>query len=264
MTRPDFWLLLGSSTGLYLGGMVWNDIFDAGLDAVERPERPIPSGRISRRSAQVLGGILMVGGLAAAAAVGMSSFVIAIAITVLVVLYDAVLKSTVCGPLGMAGCRFLNILLGASAGNILSEVFSGPQLLIASGLGVYILGVTWFARNEAGTSHRGALIAAALVAVGGLAIPLTGMLMADPVPGGIQGALIAYGLIIVHLLLRAALAVQDPKPRNVQRMVGLFLLTVIFIDAVSAFAWTGDSQKATVIVMLVLPARLLRRVIPMT
>ena len=43
------WLLL-SSAGLYLGGMVLNDVFDARLDAVERPERPIPSGRVSIRS----------------------------------------------------------------------------------------------------------------------------------------------------------------------------------------------------------------------
>ena len=40
-------LLLLASAGLYLGGMVLNDVFDAQLDAVERPERPIPSGDIS-------------------------------------------------------------------------------------------------------------------------------------------------------------------------------------------------------------------------
>ena len=35
----------------YLAGMILNDVFDAQLDATERPDRPIPSGRIfSRRS----------------------------------------------------------------------------------------------------------------------------------------------------------------------------------------------------------------------
>ena len=43
--QKELWLLLGSTIGLYLGGMVLNDVFDAKLDAVERPERPIPSGR---------------------------------------------------------------------------------------------------------------------------------------------------------------------------------------------------------------------------
>lgn len=37
------WLIL-STIGLYGGGVVFNDVFDAELDKVERPERPIPSG----------------------------------------------------------------------------------------------------------------------------------------------------------------------------------------------------------------------------
>ena len=60
--------LLLSSAGLYLGGMVLNDVFDARLDAVERPERPIPSGRVSIRSAATAGGLLLVIGLVAAIA----------------------------------------------------------------------------------------------------------------------------------------------------------------------------------------------------
>jgi 4-hydroxybenzoate polyprenyltransferase len=41
---PLVWLLL-ATTGLYGGGVVFNDVFDADLDRIERPERPIPSGR---------------------------------------------------------------------------------------------------------------------------------------------------------------------------------------------------------------------------
>ena len=40
-SEPQLWLLLLASSGLYLGGMVLNDVFDARLDAEERPERPI-------------------------------------------------------------------------------------------------------------------------------------------------------------------------------------------------------------------------------
>ena len=35
------WLLVATAT-LYAGGIVFNDYFDRTLDAVERPERPIP------------------------------------------------------------------------------------------------------------------------------------------------------------------------------------------------------------------------------
>ena len=39
--------LAGASVCLYWAGMAANDWADRELDAVERPERPIPSGRIS-------------------------------------------------------------------------------------------------------------------------------------------------------------------------------------------------------------------------
>ena len=58
-------LLLLTSTGMYLSGMVFNDIFDRGRDAIQRPSRPLPSGRISLAAAVGLAVLLMVGGLAA-------------------------------------------------------------------------------------------------------------------------------------------------------------------------------------------------------
>ena len=49
--RPatHFALLAAASCLLYLSGMVLNDVFDADADARERPERPIPSGRVAQR-----------------------------------------------------------------------------------------------------------------------------------------------------------------------------------------------------------------------
>ncbi|MBU3728068.1 MAG: hypothetical protein FGM37_02315 [Phycisphaerales bacterium] len=48
---------------LYLGGMVLNGIVDRHIDAVERPNRPIPSGRIPLRVAWTVAIVLMLGGL---------------------------------------------------------------------------------------------------------------------------------------------------------------------------------------------------------
>src|SRR5690349_11307088 len=50
-------LLCISTIGLYGGGIILNDVFDAELDAKERPERPIPSGLISKKAATIFGGI---------------------------------------------------------------------------------------------------------------------------------------------------------------------------------------------------------------
>src|ERR687889_847591 len=56
-------LLCLSTIGLYGGGVVLNDVFDAELDAVERPGRPIPSGLVKKRNAAFLGGSLLLGGV---------------------------------------------------------------------------------------------------------------------------------------------------------------------------------------------------------
>src|SRR5215467_11229836 len=61
-----FGLLVASSVLLYLSGMVLNDVFDAKVDAQDRPDRPIPSGRISRRAASHVGRGMFIGGIAIA------------------------------------------------------------------------------------------------------------------------------------------------------------------------------------------------------
>ncbi|GIT29427.1 MAG: hypothetical protein Ct9H300mP1_14730 [Planctomycetaceae bacterium] len=61
------------------------------------------------------------------------------------------------------------VLLGATIGGSLEALAHGPPLHVAAGLGIYITGVTWFARNEAGSSTRGQLTAAVLLINIGLA-----------------------------------------------------------------------------------------------
>src|SRR5271166_6623722 len=60
---PAFVLLCFASASLYMAGMVWNDFFDVEQDERERPERPIPSGRVSRWTAGILGASLLAAGL---------------------------------------------------------------------------------------------------------------------------------------------------------------------------------------------------------
>ena len=53
--------LLLATTGLYGGGVVFNDVFDSHLDATERPERPIPTGAVSVIAAAIFGAALLGG-----------------------------------------------------------------------------------------------------------------------------------------------------------------------------------------------------------
>src|SRR4030095_8549956 len=56
-------LLVFATIGLYGGGVVFNDVFDAELDKVERPERPIPGGFVTIRRASILGSCLLLSGV---------------------------------------------------------------------------------------------------------------------------------------------------------------------------------------------------------
>ena len=71
MTSPEYsllpvFLLVLATVGLYGGGVVFNDVFDAELDKIERPERPIPSGLVTKQSASFLGLLLLLMAIIAA------------------------------------------------------------------------------------------------------------------------------------------------------------------------------------------------------
>src|SRR4051812_40487991 len=107
--------LLAATACLYAGGVVLNDVFDRDLDRVERPERPIPSGRVRAERAAVLGAALLVLGTVAAAAANAAALLVAIAIAGCVLLYDVWGKRHASiAPLNMAVCRALNLLLGVA------------------------------------------------------------------------------------------------------------------------------------------------------
>ena len=264
----DFaWLLL-STTGLYLSGMVFNDLFDIEQDHAERPNRPIPSGAVPRSHAFLLGAILMGGGLACASLVRFHSFLLAVLLAVCILAYDGVLKKTWLGPFAMGGCRFLNILLAASAG--VSSVapwqstFQRPQLGFAIGIGVYIAGLTVFARTEAQSVSRKQLLGAGMLLANlGVAVLLWQVWVW---PGEISRVQIASGLVIIALVLnrRWTQAIFHPEPVYVQAGVKLGLLTLIVFDATLIYWKTGEAAYSLIVVALLLPAMFLGKLIPMT
>ncbi|WP_431925904.1 SCO3242 family prenyltransferase [Micromonospora wenchangensis] len=109
--------LAGASVLLYWAGMAANDWADRGLDAEERPERPIPSGRISPAAAAGVAAGLTAAGLGLAAAVGgRRAAAVALPLAATIWGYDLAAKNTAAGPAVMAACRGLDVLLGASPG----------------------------------------------------------------------------------------------------------------------------------------------------
>lgn len=104
-----------ASACLYWAGMALNDWADRDLDAVERPERPIPSGRIDARTALAAAALLGGAGVAASAAIGgRRALRLSVPLAAMVWTYDAHAKHGPAGPAVMASNRALDVLLGAS------------------------------------------------------------------------------------------------------------------------------------------------------
>ncbi len=177
-------LLPLASGCLYAAGMALNDYADRDVDAVERPERPIPSGRIAPRRALAVACGLGGSGLAlAAAGGGRRALVVAVPLAGCVWVYDAVVKDRPSGPVVMAACRGLDVLMGAGWGGLRAA------LPAAAALTVHTAGVSVLSRGEVhGTTTRTAALAAAGTAAVGLAAA------ALPAPGRTASAGAATGV----------------------------------------------------------------------
>jgi 4-hydroxybenzoate polyprenyltransferase len=177
--RPDrsTALAVGASLCLYEAGMALNDWADREEDAVDRPHRPIPSGRIAPGAALAAAGALTAAGLGLAARAGRPALAVATGLAATVWAYDLRLKHTPAGPAAMAAARGLDLLLGATATGAAGRTTgpgAGPDpavrgsvlaALPAAGLlGAHTYAVTAVSRHEA---HGGSTTAplAALAAV---------------------------------------------------------------------------------------------------
>ncbi|RKN51087.1 SCO3242 family prenyltransferase [Micromonospora endolithica] len=111
--------LATASVLLYWAGMAGNDWADRRLDAVERPERPIPSGRVAPGAALGLAVGFTAAGVGLAAAVGgRRAAGVAVGLAAAIWGYDLRAKNTAAGPAVMAACRGLDVLLGATDGRL--------------------------------------------------------------------------------------------------------------------------------------------------
>ncbi|MDQ3945614.1 MAG: UbiA family prenyltransferase, partial [Actinomycetota bacterium] len=141
-------VLAAASACLYLSGMALNDWADREIDARERPGRPIPSGRVTPGFALALATGLSAGGLVLAGlAGGKRALVVAVPLAGAVWSYDLVVKGTRVGPLGMAACRSLDVLLGAGAGTGRGHL--RRALPAAAVVGAHTAMVTTVSRREA-------------------------------------------------------------------------------------------------------------------
>ncbi len=279
---PELVLLILSSACLYTAGMILNDVFDAEIDAQDRPHRPIPSGQIAKSTALAAGGLLLLAGIGLAAGVWLISetsspkpLLIATLLSICVLLYDGLLKKTWAAPLVMGTCRSLNILLGASTmlvGRDAGSVFGFPPIIwwVAISVGVFVCGFTLLARNEASNAqHRLKLGSATLVMLGGL----LGLALIQICPNQLlqpNARLASFyplliGLIALPIVRHTITAVVTLNPKSIQAAVIACLQSMIILDAALCFLIAPNQPLyAVTVVSLLIPAVVLGKFISST
>ena len=241
------WLSL-STIGLYGGGVAFNDIADAELDAIERPERPIPSGRVSKKGAIVMAMALLLGGIGCAFQVNLYAGALAIAVAACALTYDYWGKhQRLLGPINMGLCRSGNLLLGLSVAPALLHTHWALGLIPL----VYVAAITLISRGEVhGKNRRALFLGGAMYA----SIFLTIFLLAyAKSPGYLQilPFLAGLGYMLFPPLLRA---IWTQEPKYIGKSVKAAVLSLILVNASLATAFSG--WPIGVLILLLLPLSL--------
>lgn len=235
-------LLCLSTVGLYGGGVVFNDVFDAELDKIERPERAIPSGRVTVKEATLLGIILLIVGIVTSYFVNIFSGSIATAIAVAALVYDKWGKhQKLIGPLNMGLCRGLNLLLGVSI--LITQISSYWYVALVPI--IYIAAVTIISRGEVhGGKSIAFYIAAALYLLVIFAIFIFSFYRDIALLTVVF--LLPFAWMIFTPLYKAW---QEPIGKNIGKAVKAGVIALILLDACWAAAF-GAFGLALVIALL--------------
>lgn len=259
---PLLALILASAL-LYEAGMVLNDVFDAKLDARERPERPLPSGRIAQHTASIVGWGLLIAGVAVA--VGASFLVghfqpvlVAGGLALCIVAYDGGLKNTPLGPWTMGGCRLLNVMLGAS---VIAEPWDDWALWYAAAIGFYTVGLTYFSQreNESGWKLTNTVGTSFVIAA-------TFCICFWYSKAIVNLPLLIGCFLAMHCFFWIGLRWLGPRAIEagiLRSTVGRLIVGFILLDAIAVYAHSG-LVAATIVLALLVPTWIASRFAPMT
>ena len=113
---PVFAVLMAILTSLclYSAGLILNDVADYSIDSVERPQRPLPSGKIGIKAAIFAAVLLAVLGVCCGALVSLKGTAVSSVLFLLILLYNFVTeKIPLAGYVNMSLCRAVGVIMDA-------------------------------------------------------------------------------------------------------------------------------------------------------
>lgn len=235
---------------LYTVGIVLNDYFDINIDRRDRPNRPLPSGRISTRRALIF--ILLATGAAIVLSALMSTYTVIITSIILITIlaYDYRLKNTIYGCFTVATSRVFNVTLGFSP-YILTIVGNYEALVrvivISVCIFVYVSTITYLSKFEVGTSNRNVNIFTGLLPIS--LIPLIAGLFT--IMGFFRLDLFLNLTIFISIIIHTFMSWRRSlEPNKIGKVVRNLLLSIIVLDSVFMSGTLGFEYGLLIMLML--------------
>jgi len=257
---PTTLLLMGGvSVGLYGFGMSLNDLIDRRRDAAIAAHRPLPSGRISPGSAQLLCMLLL--GLAIVcgavysqrAPIGWLSLVLVIFTSMLIVFYDLAGKYLVApGLITLGLVRFFHSVIAAPQMPVLWH----PLLLLDHVAIVSMVAYAWEQKRPAISRRQVWLVIGGLVLLNAMVISLVLWRRLDYMPARAvlrlePGLIFPIMAVMGYVLLAQFIRLRSPTSRDAgQRLMFFGLLWLIVYDAAFAAGYVSLAWAAVIAMLL--------------
>ena len=270
----DLSMLMASSALLYIFGIILNDYFDLETDRKERPFRPLPSGRVSKRSALFLAVLALLSANVIASLVSTTSLIISAFLSAVVFGYDYGLKHGRSGPLVMGMARFLNVFLGASSALFLFPLNTGQQiasefpwttLLAAGAVFAYVYAITLLSSKEIGEYRRNIYrrtVAQSFSIIIGLVVVAALMLGFYLKSAEISVNILLFS-VVIYLTLKGLFSdtgnASAGQSQKIQHAIRNLVLSIVILDSIFITAFAGLFYGIASLIIIVPPIILAKK-----
>ncbi len=248
-------LTILASLCLYHAGMVLNDCYDYDIDHHERPERPLPSGRVARKTAWLIAFTMLLLGFIFASLISIQTATIAAILVVAIIAYDSGPRQGWRAAINMGLCRYFNWLMAISAIGLNWELALMPIPVLC-----YVTALTRISQDEVQANSPEIILKAAGLILAGSCCWLIWFIFGL---FNFHLALIALAIALTLLALRFLHVYQDYNPASVKAIVSALLFGIIPLDALLLLS-SGQIMAAVLLLLLLFPGKLAGRFIYIT
>jgi len=250
--------LTTTSILLYVVGIIINDYRDLEIDRKERPDRPLPAGKISPRSALAFVFVAAISAIFLATLVGIPSVLLAVILLITIIAYDCWLKNNFLGYFAIALARVINVVLGYSAGITLlisnqNDITRLSVILISTFL--YVTAISYISRKEVESSPKKSNFQISTVLLSLIPAILTFFTLS----GVFKWDLFLSLIIFIGMLIKSLVGKYgSPNPEVAKKIVRNLVLSIIILDSTFLSGTLGFAYGLSLLVLLI-PAVILSR-----